>query len=1116
MASTRPGSEAQSVLIFGPDLRISDLSVAPHPSNLGTDLTARVRGYNAGTIDTTTAFQIDLWEHRTSGPTDLTGSNADWTVSGLAKSRYTDFFEHQFTPSTSGTFRAWAWIDSTEVVTEDDETNNTGSCSYTVDPMPDLVSSLELSPDAAGLGQDVEALVTASNEGTADSGPFYLSLWEHLDEEPTDASLNDEWWSFEELTAGASTTTNTYLFTPSATGSYRAWALADSRRNVAEAYENNNASGADYTVKAPDLVVSSLSVTPDSLALGETVVASVTGTNQGDASAGSFLLSLWEHLTREPVDGSGASAFWSFTDLRGGASTDRKTHSFQPSGAGSFTAWAFIDSGSQVTESEETNNTGSYTYTVNAPDLIVTSLTVAPEPSELGTELTATFKAKNQGDLAAEAFRIDLWEHLGSPPAGTGGDAFWAVTNLDPQEETSPRTYTFTPGALGSYTAWVLADSADDLVESDETNNAASDEYTVCAPDLAISELSVTPDPSALGKELTATIKVRNEGNSSVDYVWLDFWEHLDEPPEGGGGDGSWLLGRLDPAEEASRTYAFTPAAVGGYTAWASVHALFAQDANEDNNISSFGYLVQGPDLAISHLSVAPAVSTLGAELTATVKGHNQGSGVAGPCWIDFWEHAGAAPTDDTGSNRAWPVVALHPRNGTGQLTYSFTPSAVGSYTAWALIDSRGEVEESDETNNAASCPYAVGLAELVVSQISIAPDPSDLGAELTATVKGYNYGPEPAGHCWLDFWEHADLAPTDDTGSNHAWEVEGLDPQTETEELTYNFTPSAVGNYTAWALIDSQAEVDEWDETNNAANDEYLVEYHFQPDARVRGATDTTWIGDDYYGRAGRQTKAQGVNAGGTGVFHISIQNDGETDDSFVVTGRAGTTIWPVKYYDAFSGGSDITAQVSGPGGWTVGPLASGAAVPMRCEMTAPADAIGNSRRSRIVRATSVGDGANWDAVKAVIRVRVKRQPDGWIRLPGEPWKGDNIYNGTGAGQNYTQRIRATGKAVYHIYWQNDGNVVDILKVRGPGDDGYWKVRYYDAFRGGMDITDQVTGTGWETAPTAPGGKRSMRVEVSVDSGAPSDIARTIRIRGLSATDTTKRDVVKAKTVVR
>jgi hypothetical protein len=183
---------------------------------------------------------------------------------------------------------------------------------------------------------------------------------------------------------------------------------------------------------------------------------------------------------------------------------------------------------------------------------------------------------------------------------------------------------------------------------------------------------------------------------------------------------------------------------------------------------------------------------------------------------------------------------------------------------------------------------------------------------------------------------------------------------------------------------------------------------------------------------------------------------------------------------------------------------------------MTAPPDAIGNSRRSRIVTATSIGDATKWDAIKMVIRVRVKRQPDGWIRLPGSPWRGDDIHNTTGAGQNYTQRIGAVGKAVYHLYWQNDGNVVDTLRVRGPGDDGYWKVRYYDAFRDGTDITSQVTGTGWETAPTAPGGKRSMRVEVSVDSGAPSGIARTIRIRGISIADSKKLDVVKAKTVVR
>jgi len=651
-------------------------------------------------------------------------------------------------------------------------------------------------------------------------------------------------------------------------------------------------------------------------------------------------------------------------------------------------------------------------------------------------------------------------------------------------------------------------------------------------PDLIISDLSVTPNPCNMGSELTAEMRGFNSASLPTGAVFrIDFWEHLTSAPTGpAGSNAHWSVnGLFGHVHTDWFTHSFTPSTSGAFEAWALIDGTNAVvESDETNNTTDDDYVVNpsglfDPDLVISDLSVTPDPSSMGAELTAQVRGYNSATYAAGPDFrVDFWEHRASAPTNEAGSDVHWSVSGLFSRVHTDWFSHSFTPAAVGSYTAWALIDSTNTVAESDETNNTTDDDYVVNPSglfdpDLIISDLSVTPDPSNMGTELTAQVRGYNNATYAAGPDFrVDFWEHLTSAPAGPAGSNAHWSVSGLFGRFHTDWFSYSFTPSAAGSYTAWALIDSEAEVAESDEGNNAASEDYLVEYSFQPDACVRGRGDAAWIGEDYYGEARRQTKTQSIDPGSTGVFHVSIQNDGQTADSFVIRGQAGTATWPVTYHDAFEGGNEITPQVAGDDGWSVGPLAPGGAIPMRCEVTAPASAAGGTRRSRIVSATSVGDSAKWDTVKMVIRVRVKRQPDGWIRLPGQPWKGDDIHNRTGARQDYTQRIPAAGKAIYHLYWQNDGNVTDSLKINGPGNSGYWKVRYYDAFSGGTDITSQVTGTGWLVPDVPRGGKKPMRVEVSVNSGAPSGIASTIRVKALSEADPKKVDVVKAKTIVR
>ncbi len=108
------------------------------------------------------------------------------------------------------------------------------------------------------------------------------------------------------------------------------------------------------------------------------------------------------------------------------------------------------------------------------------------------------------------------------------------------------------------------------------------------------------------------------------------------------------------------------------------------------------------------------------------------------------------------------------------------------------------------------------------------------------------------------------------------------------------------------------------------------------QPDNLIKNSSESIYLGDNVFNTDGAaQTKIQSVKAGRSATFHVMIQNDGSAADSFTVQGNGSSTGFSVKYYSGTSGGSDITAAVTG-GTYNVSNLAPGANQVIRA-MTVP-----------------------------------------------------------------------------------------------------------------------------------------------------------------------------------
>lgn len=339
-------------------------------------------------------------------------------------------------------------------------------------------STLSVLPDPSVLGAQVTATATVHNGGSRDAGHFSVAFWKNRATNPTDGTGADNTWVVDLVQAGSDSADLAYAFTPGAAGSYTAYAMVDAWNVVCEPTEGDNIATDPYEVRATD-VAATVSVVPDSSTLGTRLTAQVVGSNTGVADVGAFQIAFWQDHTGAPTDATGADKTWNIAGLAVGVDTGTLTHSFTPSQRGAFRAWVLADASNVLDEGNEANNAASDPYTVIAPDLTVT-VNVTPNPANLGATLTAEVKAQNVGDEDAGAFQLAFWENQTTPPTnGAHADVSWNVAGLAAGQETAAFTHVFTPTGVGARTAYAMADTANTVGESDETNNVAVDAYNV-------------------------------------------------------------------------------------------------------------------------------------------------------------------------------------------------------------------------------------------------------------------------------------------------------------------------------------------------------------------------------------------------------------------------------------------------------------------------------------------------------------------------------------------------------------------------------------------------------------------------------------------------------------
>lgn len=297
-------------------------------------------------------------------------------------------------------------VDSTEAVSESNETNNCQTKRFTITAAaegsgrPDLI--VESFANARGLvvGQRASGGVSIKNIGSsATNRTFRISA------RVNGGDRGNVFISNSVAASGSTRKDITLQWTPTSAGTYPIEVCVDSGNTISESDETNNCWRGEWTavVGGPDLVISSLSLIPARPVQGEKAVARVSIQNTGQASAGRFVISVGGK--REVIASLSANRTIRKDVVVPPALTARAGNL-----EGGLAVCVDVDSG--VTETNEENNCRQQEFNVKlasgSPDLTVRSLSITPAQPRVGEPIVVKAVVRNIGTTFAFDSRLSV------------------------------------------------------------------------------------------------------------------------------------------------------------------------------------------------------------------------------------------------------------------------------------------------------------------------------------------------------------------------------------------------------------------------------------------------------------------------------------------------------------------------------------------------------------------------------------------------------------------------------------------------------------------------------------------------------------------------------------
>ena len=274
------------------------------------------------------------------------------------------------------------------------------------------------------------------------------------------------------------------------------------------------------------------------------------------------------------------------------------------------------------------------------------------------------------------------------------------------------------------------------------------------------------------------------------------------------------------------------------------------------------------------------------------------------------------------------------------------------------------------------------------------------------------------------------------------------------------------------------------------------------RPDLYVRPSTVPSYIGSGVYNLDGtNQTVGLSVAYGVKATYYVTVKNNGNSPDTFTITGPAAPSGWTVAYK---LGSTVITGAVTTTG-WTTALLNPAASIVMTVYVTPSNSAIAGTVATQTVAVTSDGDPTKQDVGVLNTTLPVLIRPDLQLRPSTvTSYIGSGIYNLDGTNQTVGLTVANGAKATYYLTLKNNGNIPDSCTITGPAAPAGWTVSYN---YGATVITDALTSTGWTTPVLNPAATLMLTVYVTPSSSAIGGTVATQMVTVTSNSDASKQD---------
>lgn len=734
----------------GPDLVVQDISLSPAEPVLGYTLTITVTVKNQGTATAGSSYVAcyinDIILNSVSIGSIDAGSMRTASFTWTAQ---------------AGSHTIKAVVDSTGMIAEDDEINNTKTYNLTTLAADLIVESILCTPENPSKGDAIVFSVTVKNQGNTNSPASTVHFY-----------TGDVCRGFRDipiLEPGQTATRSFDWMAPASQQIVRA--VVDEADTVREANENNNEKSITFSTLPPDLIIKDITWEPETVSRNDEIVFTTTVTNQGTGRADSCHLAYY-------IDSEFYSAV-KIPSLEAGASKkvffDWKVISDQ------FEFKAVIDLYGDIFESEEKNNEKKVNVFTIAPDLVIKDLSWTPENAAVGDTLTFQVTVLNQGAGKAGASHLSYSignthsGYVNIPPLGAGEDK-----TVPFQWETELDTL--------ALNVRVVADYNNRIAETIEYNNSKSLTVVLLLPDIVVPSITWSPKNPSVGETVTFTVNIANQGYGKTGIFHVGYY--IDD-----------TLIDTDPvytAELASTSVNKTctwEAQMGLHTfkAVADCNRVITE-SNENNNTASITVVPNMPDLYISNAVWSPVDYKAGDEVTFSVSVRNQGSIKSNPCRLACYADGKATGYRDIDQIAPGAII-----------TEEFLWIAAGGpHAITFVVDTNDTVNEFDETNN--SRTVLLPPPDLVIQGLTWPPSDAAVGDTVTLTAAVTNQGSgkahEPRLTIYVDdvVFKILDF-PVIDAG--------------QTVSRSYEWTVEAPG-HNIRLYIDEGNFITESDETNN------------------------------------------------------------------------------------------------------------------------------------------------------------------------------------------------------------------------------------------------------------------------------------------------------------